>query len=399
MQMIKTDSQVPVGDYLTKIKTCTPAVQMAGSHFDYLDIASVDRLSKTVVAATRTAAAAAPSRARQIVHEGDVLVSTVRPNLNAVARVGEQHHGAIASTGFCVLRPQSDVLDSSYLFHWVKSDGFVNDMVARATGANYPAVSDKTVKSALIPLPSIERQRQIADTLDKADTLRRKDQELLQKYDELAQSIFYEMFGDSEHNSKGWDILPFGNLIRGIKAGTSLGGEDRELLPGEFGVLKISAVTSGVFKQEEYKVPVQSEIVKEKVTVKKGDLLFSRANTRELVGAVAIAEDSYPNLMLPDKLWRIDLDPAQLRKYYCRAILTDKNIRYHLTQTATGTSGSMLNISMGKLKDLEIPVPPIDLQEEFDALSKKILAQKRLLEQAAVQSETLFTSLLSSYFA
>ncbi|MBT9391783.1 restriction endonuclease subunit S [Hymenobacter sp. NST-14] len=391
--------KVPVGECLVKVRTCNPAVTLAGSYFDYLDIASVDRDAKKVTAATKTAAAEAPSRARQIVHAGDVLVSTVRPNLNAVARVSDEFHAAIASTGFCVLRPRSDMLDSRYLFHWAKSEGFVKDMVARATGANYPAVSDKTVKTSLIPLPPLAEQERIADTLDKADALRRKDQKLLQKYDELAQSIFNEMFGDPKHNLKGWDILPFGNLIHGIKAGTSLGGEDRELLPGEFGVLKISAVTSGVFKQEEYKVPVQSEIVKEKVTVKKDDLLFSRANTRELVGAVAIAEDSYPNLMLPDKLWRIDLDPAQLRKYYCRAILTDKNIRYHLTKTATGTSGSMLNISMGKLKDLEIPVPPIELQEEFDALSKRILVQKQLLEKSSVQSSSLFTSLLSSYFS
>lgn len=399
MSKSNTPSYVPVGDYLEKIKTCSPAAIFKDASFDYLDIGSVDRDTKTVTGATKTKGVEAPSRARQVVQAGDVLVSTVRPNLNAVAQVGEEYHNAVASTGFCVLRPKAGVLHSNYLLHWTKSPAFINDMVARATGAHYPAVSDKTVKTALIPIPSFDEQQRIADTLDAADALRRKDQEILRKYEDLAQSIFYEMFGNPEYNTEGWEVQKFGTLIRNIKAGTSLGGEDRELHAGEFGVLKISAVTTGVFKPKEYKVPVQGDIVKERVTVKEGDLLFSRANTRELVGAVAIVEDTYPNLMLPDKLWRIDLHADQIQTHYCKAILTDKSIRYTLTQTATGSSGSMLNISMGKLRDLEIPVPPLELQAEFEEVSKKLLVQKRLTEKAAVQSEKLFTSLLGSYFA
>lgn len=264
--------------------------------------------------------------------------------------------------------------------------------------AAVPGLNRDDAYEKSIIVPPLNVQQQIADTLDKADALCRKDQELLQKYDDLAQSIFYDMFGDPERNEMGWTTSRLGDLLLSIKSGTSLGGDERELQQGEYGVLKISAVTSGSFKPDEFKVPPQDAITKEKVTVQAGDLLFSRANTRELVGAVAIADASYPYLMLPDKLWRLDLDSDRLRSHYCKAVLTDRGIRYNLTKTATGTSGSMLNISMAKLKALEVPVPPVELQNAFEAASEQVLLQKRAALQAAQHSETLITSLLHSYF-
>jgi len=119
------------------------------------------------------------------VKAGDVLVATVRPNLNGVA----------ASTGFCVLRTKAD-LDNSYLFHWVRSPVFVTDMVRKATGASYPAVSNRIVKSSSIPLPSLLEQRRIAEVLDRADALRTQRQAVLALTDELTRSIFIDTFGD-----------------------------------------------------------------------------------------------------------------------------------------------------------------------------------------------------------
>lgn len=332
---------------------------------------------------------------------GDVLLAKITPCFEngkvALAEIPQEH--GFGSTEFHVIRAKEGTTHPRFLYYMLRRTAFLAEGTRNMTGsAGQKRVPKLFLENFPLALPSLEQQQRIVDTLDKADALRRKDQKLLLKYDELAQSVFYEMFGDPELNTKGWSLQPLGTLINAIKSGTSLGGEDRELLPGEFGVLKVSAVTTGIFKAEEYKVPAQADIVKEKVTVLEGDLLFSRANTRELVGAVAIAEHTYPNLMLPDKLWRLDLHPDQMRKHYCKAILSDPSIRYSLTKTATGTSGSMLNISMAKLRDLEVPVPPVELQMEFEEVAKKLLKQKRIAEKAVAQSEQLFTSLLDSYF-
>src|SRR5690606_17508580 len=167
---------------------------------------AVDQDAKAVTGARKLACSEAPSRARQLVRAGDVLVSTVRPNLNGVALVPMELDGATASTGFCVLRPRAGQLDSRYLYHWVKSPRFVSDMARKATGASYPAVSDRIVWESKLPLPPLPEQRRIAEILDKADALRAKRRAALAHLDTLTQSIFLDMFGDPATNPKGWPI-------------------------------------------------------------------------------------------------------------------------------------------------------------------------------------------------
>ena len=103
--------------------------------FRYIDLSSVDHDRKIITLVKELKYSEAPSRARQLVRNGDVLVSTVRPNLNGVAKVPMNLDMATASTGFCVLRPKRDELDNSYLFHWVKTPAFIAEMEKLATGA------------------------------------------------------------------------------------------------------------------------------------------------------------------------------------------------------------------------------------------------------------------------
>jgi type I restriction enzyme S subunit len=178
------------------VKTWSPERSAPGERFVYIDLSAVDQDAKAIAAARELPCTEAPSRAKQIVAAGDVLVSTVRPNLNAVARVPPELDGATASTGFCVLRPRLGKLDGAYLLHWVKSPRFVSEMVRRATGASYPAVSDRIILESSLPLPSLLEQRRIAEILDKADMLGAKRRAALVLLDTLTESIFLDMFGD-----------------------------------------------------------------------------------------------------------------------------------------------------------------------------------------------------------
>src|SRR5690606_33476042 len=181
---------------------------------------AVDQDAKAVTGARKLACSEAPSRARQLVRAGDVLVSTVRPNLNGVALVPMELDGATASTGFCVLRPRAGQLDSRYLYHWVKSPRFVRDMVRKATGASYPAVTDKIVCESKLPLPPLPEQRRIAEILDKADALRAKRRAALAQLNTLTQSIFLDMFGDPATNPKGWPIDLIGDVAEIVSGAT-----------------------------------------------------------------------------------------------------------------------------------------------------------------------------------
>lgn len=132
--------------------------------FRYVDITSVDNARKRIIEPRSITGREAPSRARQRIKTGDVLVATTRPNLNAVALVPPELDGQIASTGFCVLRP-ADKLDADYLFAFVQSGNFVKSLSDLVKGALYPAVSDNQVFLQTIPFPPLLTQRRIAAQL------------------------------------------------------------------------------------------------------------------------------------------------------------------------------------------------------------------------------------------
>ncbi len=302
---------------------------------------------------------------------------------------------ACTNQGFKSLVPNENV-DVEYLFYAIKK--IIPQLQDLGNGATFKEISKATLSRVTIPLPPLAEQQKIASILDAADSLRQKDQQLIEKYTALSQSLFLDIFGDPVINPKKWAIKAFGNSLIDIVGGKSVGGEQRQIKDNEKAVLKISAVTTGVFNSLEYKVVEGSELPETLVNPLKGNLLFSRANTRELVGATCIVDEDYEYLFLPDKLWRLDLKLDMASNWYLKFLLTHEGFRENLRKVATGTSGSMLNISKAKLKQLKIPLPPINLQNQFAERILAIEAQKHLALASLKKSEDLFNSLLQRAF-
>lgn len=157
---------------------------------DYIDISSVDNETKRVTGYQTIAFGEAPSRARKAVKRGSVLVSTVRPNLNAVAMLEDDTPNiTVASTGFCILDCKENV-NNRFIFNFCKSKAFIDDMVSQATGASYPAVSDKIVRSALVPNYSYEEQCQISEVLDRVSAVIDNRKAELSALDDLIKARF-----------------------------------------------------------------------------------------------------------------------------------------------------------------------------------------------------------------
>lgn len=386
---------ISISELVEKVEKINPNNQ-EGS-WKYIDIASVDRFQKKIVleSVSDITPDSAPSRARQLVFAGDIIISTVRPNLNTVAIVPKELDGAIASTGFCVLRPNREMVDTKYLFHYIKSEYFVNKLVKLATGANYPAVSDKIIKEQKLKKISLSEQKIIAAILDKADGIRQKREQANKLADYFLRTTFLEMFGDPVGNPKGWKKNKIKKGVLNITSGWSATGENIPCKSDEFGVLKISSVTSGVFKPEENKVVDYETIPTSKKLIhpKKGDLLFSRANTRELVAAICMVHQDYDNLFLPDKLWSIKLDHELLLPEFFLVLIQNEKIRELLTKKATGTSGSMLNISKNKFEETEIIFPEINVQKDFCDVFRKIMNLKTKLIKSNKFASESFNSL------
>ena len=136
--------------------------------FEYIDIGSVT-LTEGVRQKEPMRFRSSPSRARKPVCEGDVIVSTVRTYLQAIARIHNEHSGAVVSTGFAVLRPLNGV-DADYLFRACQAQAFLGEVEARSTGVSYPAINPSRLSRIEVPCPNLDTQKAIAASLDSITT-------------------------------------------------------------------------------------------------------------------------------------------------------------------------------------------------------------------------------------
>lgn len=258
-------------------------------------------------------------------------------------------------------------------------------------------ITDSDFLAMEIPFPSKEQQQYAVDVLEKACSMTTLYQQQLQKLDELVKARFVEMFGELDKNPYGWKLLSLGALIASCEAGWSGTGTQRKKQDGEVAVLKVSAVTKGYFIPSECKVLDNQSNIKKYIYPQKGDLLFSRANTREMVGATVVITEDFPEHILPDKLWKIRFVEAA-NVWYMKYALSSKPIRSIFSSISTGTSGSMYNVSMEKFKSIEIPLPPLNLQNQFAAFVEQADKTKVAIQKALDETQLLFDSLMQKYF-
>lgn len=300
-----------------------------------------------------------------ILEENDLLVS-LTGNVGRVALLEKSFLPAALNQRVACLRIKDESrICKRYLYHALNSSLFENNCVESANGIAQKNMSTTWLKGYRIPAPSMVEQEIIIKQLDLIQRQISNVKRQLSEFDSLVKSRFVEMF-----ESEDYGMRPMGDLVESITAGTNVGGQQRPLGEGEYGVLKISAVTQGVFNPGEFKVVNDVSRIK-MIHPRKGDLLFSRANTSEMVGATAIVDKDYGDLFLPDKLWR--LDPTdEVETVFLKALLSSPSIRAEMSKVSTGSSGSMQNISMAKFRKLPAFLPPLALQQEFAAFASRV---------------------------
>ena len=169
------------------------------SSLKYIDIGSIDNKLNKIIGFKEYLWKDAPSRAQQIIKNGDILFSTVRTYLRNIAQVeSDIYENEICSSGFTVLRADDTKLLNKYLFHFTLYNGFLDKLGELQTGTSYPAVRDKDVFDQLIPLPSVEEQHQIVKQIESrlsvCDSIEQNIKESLVKAEALRQSILKKAF-------------------------------------------------------------------------------------------------------------------------------------------------------------------------------------------------------------
>jgi type I restriction enzyme, S subunit len=379
----------PIGELVEAVRSWVPERDNPVGVFTYVDLSAVDQDAKIVLGARKLPCSEAPSRARQLIRAGDVLVSTVRPNLNGVAHVPSELDEATASTGFCVLRPKPSQVDGRYLYQWVKSPRFVSDMVRKATGASYPAVSDRIVCESRVPLPPLPEQRRIAEILDKADALRVKRRAVIAKLDSLTQSIFLNMFGDPATNPKVWPVRvleEIASVITGYPFRSEeyvADGESTRLcrganvLPGRIDWGDLACWPR--HKQEEF-----SEF-----SLNTGDVVLAmdRPWISEGFKIARVTEEDCPSLLV-QRVARLRGNGDLLNEFLYH-LLNQPLFARHCRPTET----TIPHISPNDIRSFQFPLPPVSLQREFACRIASVDTLEGAHRRALGKMDSLFTSL------
>ncbi|WP_342476866.1 restriction endonuclease subunit S [Paenibacillus sp. FSL H7-0350] len=353
---------------------------------EYVDISSVDNQDKKIVSYQTIKIKEAPSRAKQILKKHDILVSTVRPNLNAVAINDiESRNVVVGSTGYCVLRSDGEI-ETNYLFNFCKSKTFINGLVKVAKGASYPAVSNAEVKNSMIPLPPLEVQKQIAKTLDAAAELLAMRKQYLAELDNLIKSIFYKMFGDPNTNKKGWAIKAFKDVAM---IDTKMTKDFTKY--GNYPHIGIDSIEKGTGAIVEYKLVKDSNIISGKYLFGSKHIIYSKI--RPNLNKVALpsfeglcSADAYP--ILPTE--------GVLNKLYLVYILRSDFFLSYIMDFSSRTN--IPKVNKHQLEGFQFPLPPFELQEQFANIVTKIEEQKAIVKKVIDETQHLYDSLMSQYF-
>lgn len=289
------------------------------------------------------------------------------------------------------LLPQKP-LDTKYLLHAVL--GLSDQIEANGSGATVKGITQEKLKKLRVPYPPLEEQKRIAKILDAADALRAKRRESLAQLDALLQSTFLYLFGDPIANPYGWDMGVVGDLLESANYGTSKKASESA---GRYPILRMGNITyEGGWDMSSMKYIDLEGKEEEKYLVRKGDILFNRTNSRELVGKTAVYRSDEPiafagYLVRARACWEADPE-------YIAAFMNTPQTKSRLVSMCKSIVG-MANINAKEFQAIPIPVPPLDLQKKFSTIVEAVFRQKEVLNTHLEEFDVLFSALQQKAFS
>ena len=374
---------------------------------EYIDIGNVDSSGKVNERATYKFSGA-PSRARRKVADGDVIISTVRTYLQAIAPIQSPEENLVVSTGFAVARPNRDLLDTNYFKYALREPRFLNEVVARSTGISYPAINSSELADIRIFIHDLQKQHRIATYLDREtariDALVAEKERMLVLLEQkraalISRAVTRGLNPKAPSKPSGaswfdrvpshWSVKRLKWIIESVSSGVSVNATDLPVENEEMGVLKTSAVLGGNFFPEENKAVWETELSRLSCPVTVNSVIMSRMNTPSLVAESGLVIQDYPNLFLPDRLWKLQFIESVVHSPFVAMVLSSKGARHALSSRATGTSPSMKNLAIEEMSDLPVPIPPLNEQKAIVTYIRAHHTRAAALESALRDSIAL----------
>ena len=365
---------------------------------------SVKLYGKGVVIDESVEGATLKMKRHQIAKSGQVILSEIWGKKGAIGFVPSEGHGALCTSHFFLFDVCHDKLNPKYLQAIFTANYLQSQLDSEAKGTTgYAAVRPKNLLAAEIPLPPLEEQQRIVARIEelaiRIDEARGLRKETIDEAEALIKAAQRRLIGEVPIT----DWLPLRTYVMEIENGWSPACENHPASDNEWGVLKVGAVSFGVYQEFENKALPSILEPRPEFEVHSGDFLMSRANTTNLVGACTFVRQTRQKLMLSDKIFRfVFRDDKTIEHRYLENVLQSPVLRSQIEHGATGTSPTMKNISKEKVFNLLIPMHDIEEQYRIvaylDDLQAKIDTLKQLQAETLAELDALLPSILDKAF-
>lgn len=290
--------------------------------------------------------------------------------------------------GLAIIRP-NEKIDKEYLFYF-----FINyqKYISGHGGAVFDSINKDEIGNIEIPLPAMEEQKKIAARLDAVSDLLAKQKQLLSEQDNLIQSTFYDMFGDPIKNEKGWKIEKLSS-VSDSRLGKMLDAK-KQNEANQYPYLANYNVQWFCFNLSDVRKMSFDHNEKCEFELKKGDVLVCEGGD---VGRCAIWKEQIQECYFQKALHRVRCNPNFLNPIFLMHLFYNISICNGF-EKIVGNKATIAHLTGVKLKALEIPVPPLELQQKFAAVAEQIESEKSKIKSAIAETQTLFNALMAEYF-
>ena len=297
-------------------------------------------------------------------------------------------HDCLVDNNAMGIKSDDSIIDSLYFYYFMCNV----DLQNYCESTTVPSVRKTRIAEIEIPLPPLAEQRRIAAVLDKVSGLIAKRWEQLRKLDELVKARFVEMFGDPVSNPKGWNKGTIRDVVSEVKYGTSRPAVDG----GTYKYLRMGNITfDGNLDLSDLKYINIPDSELEKCIVRKGDVLFNRTNSKELVGKTCVFDLDEP-MVIAGYIIRVRVNKKVL-PIYLSAVLNSRYGKQTLADMCKAIVGQA-NINAKELQNIAILIPPIELQEKFSNSAETVKKSKLTIQQSLDKLEVLKKALMQQYF-
>ncbi len=325
------------------------------------------------------------------IYSGDCLVSRLPEPIGRACIIPNVNYRMITAVDCTIIRFK-DIMNPHFFVYYTKSKEYEREINNHTTGTTRKRISRKNLESVCIPVPPIEIQHRIVSELDLLQSIIDKQQAQLKELDTLAQAVFYDMFGDPVENEKGWEVKKLGEECTDMKYGTSRPSSEN----GQYPYLRMCNISyDGYLDLNNLKtIDIPKDEI-DKCLVKYGDILFNRTNSIELIGKTCMFDLETP-MVIAGYIIRVRLS-NKLEPRFISRMFNLPSIKKLLREMAKGAV-NQANINSKELASIDIPVPPLSLQQSFASKIESIEKQKATIAQSITETQKLFNYTMDKYF-